>query len=138
MEHYEFLYVLHRAHMLRKYIEDAEREGEVFHVSDHFSVLKNGLEAQAQIRKVNPSDAAPMMILRVRYRGGTLRGDEFARKTAHVFFAGTYTTLPTTIEGSGWIEHVYFSPDVLRPVTMPDEPAPVCGGSVPDPQKSSA
>lgn len=136
MEHYEFLYVLHRAHMLRKFIEDAERDGEEFHVSDHFSALKNGLEAQAQIRKINPSDKDPMMILRVRYKPGMLRGVEFAKKTAHVFFAGKYTTLPSIIEGGAWTEHVFFSPDVLRPVTMTDEP--VCGGSVPDPQKSGA
>jgi hypothetical protein len=118
MEHFEFLYVLHRAHLLRAYIEEAEKVGEDFHVSEHFCPLASGLEAQAQIRKINLTDTEPVLILRLRFRPDRIGGREEALKVAHVFFSGKYTEAPTPIEEGGWVEHVFFSPDVLRPVTM--------------------
>ena len=121
MKHYEFLYILHRAHLLRKFIEGAEKMGEEFHVSDHFSPLESGLGAQSQIRRINLDDAEPSLILRLRYPAGSAGGPKQALEAAHVFFAGKYTALPMAVEGDGWVEHVFFSPDVPRPVALEPE-----------------
>lgn len=118
MEHYEFLFVLHKAHSVRKYIKAAEDEGEEFHVSDHFAPLECGLQAQAQIRKINLSDAEPKLILRLRHRPKHPGGPGLAKKTADVFFNKKYEALPTPIKTPEWTEYVYFSDDILRPITV--------------------
>jgi hypothetical protein len=121
MEHHEFLYLLHRAHILRKFIEKAEREGEEFHVSEHFIPLLNETEAQAQIRKINPTDTDPVLILRVRYPVSLPDGDVKALKAADAFFSGKFTAVPGTIRQFGRVEHIFYSPDILRPVTLDDQ-----------------
>ena len=60
MEHYEFLYLLHRAHLLSKFIKKAEAEGEHFHVADAFAPLPT----------VAPTDATSAPIVA---RGLTVR-----------------------------------------------------------------
>ena len=121
MEHFEFLYLLHQAHLLRKYAVEAEKEGEEFHVSERFAPLSCGVEAEAQIRKINPSDADPMLILRLRYKPGLANSLENVVKAAHDFFSGNYTAVPLAIEDRGWVEHVFFSHDIPRPVTIKSE-----------------
>ena len=122
MEHYEFLFLLHRAHLLRKFIAQAEKENEEFHVSDSFVPLKSGLEAQAIIRKINLSDPEPVLILRVRYRI-LFRHDALplVQAAAKAFFDKNYTELPNYVEEGGWREHVYYSSDVPKPVTIPTD-----------------
>jgi hypothetical protein len=124
MEHYEFLFLLHRAHLLRKYIAQAEKDGEEFHVSNSFSPLKSGLEAQAIIRKINLSDESPVLILRLRYRTKLKDGANLAAKAAHAFFEKDYTALPKPIDEGPWREHVYYSSDVPKPVTIPTDAPP--------------
>lgn len=118
MQHYEFLFVLHKAHMLRRFIREAEDAGEEFHVSDHFDPLESGLEAQAQIRKINLEDKEPKLILRLRHRPKLPHGPSYAKRAADVFFSEKYERLPEPIKTSEWIEYVYFSDDILRPVTI--------------------
>lgn len=120
MEHYEFLYLLHRAHLLRRFIAKAEASGEEFHVADAFSPLESGVMAQAQIRKIHLTDDQPMMILRIRYRPSDSSGNEKARKAASVFFSEKCTAVPDPIDEDGWLERVFYSPDILRPVTLSD------------------
>ena len=118
MEHFEFLYVLHRAHIIRKFTEAAENQGEEIHVSDHFVPLTSGLQAQAQIRKINPTDKDPVLILRLRYKEALEKGAEKALTAAHVFFNKNYKLVPKVIHENGWMEHVFFSDDILKPITM--------------------
>ena len=118
MEHYEFMFLMHQAHLLKKLFERAEAENEEFHVSDSFMPLKCGIKAQAMIRKINPDDEQPVLILRLRYDEDVLKGMEVATKTANIFFNNKFTKLPTLIKENGWCECVYFSPDVPQPITV--------------------
>jgi hypothetical protein len=123
VQHFEQLYLLHRAHLLRKYIERAEEQGEEFHVSDAFSPLQNTkVFAMALIRKINPSDSDPVLILRIRYRPGFAGGPAEALAAAGTFFAGRFTALPVSVETEAWTERVFYSPDVPKLVTLsPDD-----------------
>ena len=125
MTHPELLYLLHLAHLTRRLIEAAERDGEEFHVADGFVPLAGGLEAQAQIRKINPTDPAPHLILRLRHLARVVVPEAGVRASAQAFFEGPFQTLPQAVDEGGWRVYVYFSPDVPRPVTLPTvDPTP--------------
>lgn len=115
MEHFEFMYLMHRAMMMRKYIEKAESEGEMFHVSDSFVPLQSGIAAQVQIRKINPEDVAPSAILRIRHRPAKEGGPALALKAAKGFFSKSFTALPAPVEADDWIEHVFYSSEIPAP-----------------------
>jgi hypothetical protein len=115
MEHFEFMYLMHRANMMRKYIEKAEADGEMFHVSDSFVPLQCGVSAQVQIRKINPEDAKPSAILRVRHRPKKEDGGAIALKAAQGFFSKEFTAMPAPVEHEHWIEHVFFSSEIPAP-----------------------
>lgn len=112
MLHHEALYVLFRAHTIRRFIADAEAKGEHFHVMEHFSPLENGLQAQAQIRKIHPEDLAPSLILRLRHRPGLPDAYALCTRSALGFFDKIYSSVPGTVEADGWVERLYVSPDV--------------------------
>ena len=117
MLHHEALYVLFRAHTLRRLIEDAEKQGEFFNVCEHFSPLENGLQAQAQIRKINPDDPSPSLILRLRHRPELADAHALSAKSAIGFFDKIFYSVPGAIEADGWVERIYVSPDIpeIRP-----------------------
>jgi hypothetical protein len=115
MEHFEFMYLMHRAMTLRKYIEKAEADGEMFHVSDSFVPLETGVAAQVQIRKIHPDDEEPSAILRVRHRPGKEGGAWLALKAAKAFFSKGFRTLPAPVNCDGWVEHVFFSNEIPFP-----------------------
>ena len=111
MKHYELLFLLHQAYLLRKLIEAAERAGEVFHVVNNFSTLENKVEAMAIIQRINPTDKEPVLILR-------LKGTELIAETAFAFFNGPFVTVPGSLPGN---EYVFYSTDVPKLVTVPTD-----------------
>jgi len=115
MEHFEFMYLMHRAMMMRKYIEKAESEGEMFHVADSFVPLQSGVAAQVQIRKINLEDAQPSAILRVRHRPAKEGGPGLALTAAKAFFNRGFTALPAPVQNDDWIEHVFYSSEIPAP-----------------------
>lgn len=115
MEHFEFMYLMHRAMMMRKYIEKAESEGEMFHVADSFVPLQSGIAAQVQIRKIHLEDAKPSAILRLRHRPGKEGGPGLALKAAQAFFDKEFAALPAPVENDDWLEHVFFSAEIPVP-----------------------
>lgn len=117
MKHHEFLYLLHKAHILRRFSKAAEEQGQVFHSYDVFAPLESKLAACAAIQKVNPQDAEPVLILRLRGRKDQTK---LVADEAKSFYGDAPFTSAGAVPFEEGLEFVFFSNDILKPVTMED------------------
>jgi hypothetical protein len=117
MKHHEFLYLLHKAHILRRFSKAAEADGQVFHSYDVFVPLEAGVAACASIQKINPTDTAPVLILRLRANKDAA---ELVANEAKSFFSDSSFQAVGAVPFEDGLEFVFFSNDILKPVTLED------------------
>lgn len=115
MEHFEYAYLLTRAHFVKRLEDEARGRGEVFHASDTFEPLASGLEGQARIVVVAKDDG-PLLVLRLRHHRDAGTPSAVVEESARRFFERAYTRLPPLQRDDGTVEHVFFSTNV------PDSP----------------
>lgn len=118
MEHFEYCYLVHRAHEVLRMHEKAKAEGEEFFASDSFTPLANGLRAHALIREINPGEA-PRLILRLRHAKDGKSYEELINTTLRAFFEKGCQRVEGHFVVDEVIEYVAYSEHVPEPVRPP-------------------
>ena len=113
MEHFEYCYLVQRAHELVRFHEQAAKEGEEFHPVDSFTPLKCRLLAMALIRPLEKGGESAL-ILRLRHPDG----QDFSRVVAETqakFFEEGYVLVPGSVLLDGLREVIAYSMKVPTP-----------------------
>ena len=120
MEHFEYCYLVHRAHEVLKLHEKAKAEGEEFYAADSFTPLKNGLMAQVLIREINSGEPVKL-ILRLRHTNDQKDREAMINDTLRVFFEKGCHRVPGHFVVNDVIEYVAYSDHVPEPVRPPTQ-----------------
>lgn len=118
IEHFEYCYLVHRAHEVKRMAERAKAEGEEFHVSNAFSPLANYLMAHVVIRSISPGEPE-VIILRLRHPDDGQDWLPKVRATQGKFFEPGYVEVPGVVREDGLVEHLAYSDKVPAPLKPP-------------------
>lgn len=118
IEHFEYCYLVHRAHEIRRMAEGAKSEGEEFHVTNSFTPLANRLLAQAVIRSIE-AGSPDVIILRLRHPDDGKDWSQAVQGTQGKFFEPGFVRVPGTVKEEGLVEHIAYSDKVPAPLRAP-------------------
>lgn len=117
MEHFEYCYLVFRAHEVRRLQESAKAEGEEFYPVNSFTPLQCRLLAQAVIRGINPGEP-DVLILRLRHPETDTDWLPVVRAAQSKFFDSDYTVVSEVLSCDGIVEHLAYSssiPELVKP-----------------------
>lgn len=117
MEHFEYLYLLHRAYEVWRAAALARAEGEAFHVSDAFTPLRTGLEAHALITEV-PGVTGECLVLRLRHPDGPRDWTSEVCAAQGKFFEPGFVAVKPVVSEKG-VVHLAYATKFSRPAQRP-------------------
>lgn len=111
LKHFEYVFLLAEAHMLRNLVDKAKKEGGTFHPVKFLHPLKNGLYAHARIEDKNDEK---VLVLRLKHPSRAINGELIINKTAKAFFEGNYEQGAIS-KNEDWVFYEFHSSHIQQP-----------------------